>query len=68
MSSATFLVSQLREVIDEIISSPCYAFNADNHISDSTIIANEMIDTIKKKGVQGFFFKIDFHKAFDYIS
>jgi hypothetical protein len=64
MSSATFLVSQLREVIDEIISSPCYAFNADNHISDSTIIANEMIDTIKRKRSSRVLFQNRFSQSF----
>jgi hypothetical protein len=64
MSSATFLVSQLREVIDEIISCPCYAFNADNHISDSTIIANEMIDTIKRKRSSRVLFQNRFSQSF----
>jgi hypothetical protein len=35
---------------------------------DTVICANKVMDLMKSKGVKGFIFKLDFHKAFDSIS
>ncbi|XP_071695782.1 uncharacterized protein [Rutidosis leptorrhynchoides] len=61
------LSNRLAMVIHKIIGSEQTAFLKGRNILDSVLIANEIIDELKRKKQKGLIFKVDFEKAFDCI-
>lgn len=64
---AKVLAWRLREVLGNTISCTQGAFVKDRQILGSVLVANEMVEEIRKKKMQGLVFKIDFHKAYDNV-
>ncbi|XP_071687637.1 uncharacterized protein [Rutidosis leptorrhynchoides] len=61
------LSNRLAKIIHKIIGSEQTAFLKGRNILDSVLIANEIIDELKRKKQKGLIFKVDFEKAFDCI-
>ncbi|XP_071699700.1 uncharacterized protein [Rutidosis leptorrhynchoides] len=61
------LSNRLAKVIHKVIGSEQTAFLKGRNILDSVLIANEIIDELKRKKHKGLIFKVDFEKAFDCI-
>ncbi|KAL4278205.1 hypothetical protein GQ457_03G006070 [Hibiscus cannabinus] len=64
---AKVLGNRLRKYMDCLISKTQFAFIPGRQILDCSLIANEVIDTVRKSGSKGIAFKIDFKKAYDSI-
>ncbi|RVW55438.1 Transposon TX1 uncharacterized 149 kDa protein [Vitis vinifera] len=65
---AKVLSGRLRGVLHEIIHSTQGAFVQGRQILDVVLIANEIVDEKRRSGEEGVVFKIDFKKAYDYVS
>lgn len=65
---AKVLSNRLAKVLGEVISKKQSAFLSDRHILDGVVVANELVDEIRKKKISAFLFKIDFEKAYDSVS
>ncbi|XP_071738779.1 uncharacterized protein [Rutidosis leptorrhynchoides] len=61
------LSNRLAKVIHKVIGAEQSAFLKGRNILDSVLIANEIIDELKRKKRKGLIFKVDFEKAFDCI-
>lgn len=64
---AKLLAERLKKVIGKVISNTQCAFIKGRYILDGVLIANELIDHIRKKKKTGLIFKVDFEKAYDTV-
>lgn len=51
---------RLSRVLSSVISDYQSAFLLGSHISDGVVVANEMLDSVKRSKVSGILFKVDF--------
>ncbi|GKV07790.1 hypothetical protein SLEP1_g19511 [Rubroshorea leprosula] len=65
---AKLLANRLRKVLDKIIGEQQMAFIKGRQLLDGVIIANEVIEEVKRKKKSSFIFKVDFEKAYDKVS
>ncbi|GKV32054.1 hypothetical protein SLEP1_g40687 [Rubroshorea leprosula] len=65
---AKLLANRLKVVLDGIVGEQQMAFIRGRQLMDGVVVANEVIDDVKKKRKETFLFKIDFEKAFDKVS
>nr|GEX53743.1 RNA-directed DNA polymerase, eukaryota, reverse transcriptase zinc-binding domain protein [Tanacetum cinerariifolium] len=65
---AKILANRLSKVIDSIISPEQSAFITGRQILDGPFILSETIDWYKKRKKKMMLFKVNFEKAFDYVS
>ncbi|GLU18032.1 hypothetical protein SLE2022_343540 [Rubroshorea leprosula] len=64
---AKLLANRLRKVLPKVIGEQQMAFIGGRHLVDGVIIANEVIDEVKRKRKNCFIFKVDFEKAYDKV-
>ncbi|GKU94281.1 hypothetical protein SLEP1_g7800 [Rubroshorea leprosula] len=64
---AKLLANRLRKVLPKVIGEQQMAFIEGRHLMDGAVIANEVIDEVKRKKKKGFLFKVDFEKAYDKV-
>ncbi|GKV36996.1 hypothetical protein SLEP1_g45072 [Rubroshorea leprosula] len=62
---AKLLANRLKVVLDGIVGEQQMAFIRGRQLMDGVVVANEVIDDVKKKRKETFLFKIDFEKAYD---
>lgn len=62
------LANRLKPVLASLIDESQSAFVKGRQISDSVLMANEMVHGLQIGKFQGLIFKIDFEKAFDSIN
>ncbi|GKV02337.1 hypothetical protein SLEP1_g14790 [Rubroshorea leprosula] len=60
---AKLLANRLKVVLDGIVGEQQMAFIRGRQLMDGVVVANEVIDDVKKKRKETFLFKIDFEKA-----
>nr|GEY93480.1 putative RNA-directed DNA polymerase, eukaryota, reverse transcriptase zinc-binding domain protein [Tanacetum cinerariifolium] len=65
---AKIISNRLSKVVDSIISPEQSAFISGQQILDGPLILSEIIDWYKKRKKKLVLFKVDFEKAFDYVS
>ncbi|GKV00002.1 hypothetical protein SLEP1_g12766 [Rubroshorea leprosula] len=65
---AKLLANRLRKVLDKIIGEQQMAFIKGRQLLDGVIIANEVIEEVRRKKKSSFLFKVDFEKAYDKVS
>ncbi|GKU90798.1 hypothetical protein SLEP1_g4749 [Rubroshorea leprosula] len=65
---AKLLANRLKKVLENVIGEQQMAFLKGRQLMDGVVIANEVIDEVKKKKKKAFLFKIDFEKAYDKVS
>lgn len=53
--------------MNSICSTAQRAFVKGRQIFDAVLIANEVVEEVRKKKVEGLVFKIDFEKAYDHV-
>ena len=56
---------RLKKVISKVIDVWQSAFLEGRGLLDSVLVANEVLDEVKRKKKKGIFFKVDFEKAYD---
>ena len=61
------LASRLREVLGNTISQSQGAFVQKRQILDAVLVANEVVEEVRKQKRKGLVFKIDFEKAYDHV-
>ena len=61
------LSNRLKGVLEDTIAETQGAFVAGRQILDVVLVANELVEECRRKGKQGFVFKIDFEKAYDVV-
>ncbi|XP_057418742.1 uncharacterized protein LOC130712948 [Lotus japonicus] len=61
------LASRLQRVAPLLVSENQFAFTHGRQISDCILIANEVVDLLKKREDGGFLLKLDFAKAYDNV-
>ncbi|GKV44307.1 hypothetical protein SLEP1_g51499 [Rubroshorea leprosula] len=64
---AKILANRLRMVIDKVIGEHQMAFIRGRQLAEGAVIANEVIDEVKRKKKKSFIFKVDFEKAYDKV-
>ncbi|GKV09632.1 hypothetical protein SLEP1_g21103 [Rubroshorea leprosula] len=64
---AKLLANRLRKVLPKVIGEQQMAFIGGRQLVDGVIIANEVIDGVKRKRKNCFIFKVDFEKAYDKV-
>ncbi|GKV37224.1 hypothetical protein SLEP1_g45281 [Rubroshorea leprosula] len=64
---AKLLANRLRKVLPKIIGEQQMAFIGGRQLVDGVVIANEVIEEIKRKKLKSFLFKVDFEKAYDKV-
>ena len=62
---AKLLANRLRLVLPAIISPFQSAFLSGRHMSDSIVMAEEIVAAWRRDGTPGFLWKVDFSKAYD---
>ena len=62
---AKVLANRLKEVIGKFIGPFQYAFIPGRQLSDSAVMAGEILAAWKAQGTKGFMWKVDFAKAYD---
>ncbi|MDD0148535.1 reverse transcriptase domain-containing protein, partial [Shigella flexneri] len=62
------IVVRVSKVLDEVISPNQMAFMRKRQILDWVLIANELVDEVKKGNKPALIFKIDFEKAYDMVN
>ncbi|GJU15872.1 RNA-directed DNA polymerase, eukaryota, reverse transcriptase zinc-binding domain protein [Tanacetum coccineum] len=65
---AKILANRLSKIINSIISLEHFAFITGRQILDGPLILSETIDWYKKRKKKMMLFKVDFEKAFDFVS
>ncbi|XP_071706748.1 uncharacterized protein [Rutidosis leptorrhynchoides] len=65
---AKLLSNRLRKVIPSLVGTEQSAFIKGRNILDGVLIANEIIEYVKRKKSKCLIFKVDFEKAFDSLS
>jgi len=65
---AKILSRRLRDVLPNLVGETQTAFVGGRQILDGVLIANEVVNWLKKKKKAGTLFKLDFEKAYDTIS
>ncbi|GKV32614.1 hypothetical protein SLEP1_g41208 [Rubroshorea leprosula] len=65
---AKLLANRLKKVLEGIVGEQQMAFLSGRQLMDGVVIANEVIDEVKKKRKEAFLFKIDLEKAYDKVS
>jgi len=65
---AKLLANRLSQVMSKIISVNQLAFLKGRQIVDSVLIANEIANYAKRKGMKLMLHKVDFEKAFDSVN
>ena len=65
---AKVLANRIKNMIGRVVSSDQNAFVMDRQILDASLIANEVIDSWKKKGEKGLICKLDIEKAYDSVN
>ena len=65
---AKVLANRIKNVVGRVVSSDQNAFVMDRQILDASLIANEVIDSWKKKGEKGLICKLDIEKAYDSVN
>ncbi|RVW37606.1 Transposon TX1 uncharacterized 149 kDa protein [Vitis vinifera] len=65
---AKVLTNRIKNVIGRVVSSDQNAFVMGRQILDASLIANEVIDSWKKKGEKGLICKLDIEKAHDSVN
>lgn len=64
---AEVLASRLSLVIASVIGQTQFAFIKGRQILDCSLLANEVIDNLRRKKSKGIIFKVDFEKAYNNI-
>jgi len=59
------LAARLKKVIPSIIDESQLAFIKDRGLVDSVLLANEVVEDLRRKGKSGLCLKVDFEKAYD---
>ncbi|RVW14627.1 LINE-1 reverse transcriptase-like [Vitis vinifera] len=62
------LNTTIKNVVGKVVSSDQNAFVMDRQILDASLIANEVIDSWKKRGEKGLICKLDIEKAYDSVN
>lgn len=62
------LTNRLKKVLDETVSTSQNAFVEGRQILNAALVANEVVDSRKKKGVPGILRKLDLDKAYDHVN
>lgn len=62
------LARRLQSVMDSLIGPSQSAFIKGRQILDGALIADEVIESCKKRNIKASILKLDFHKAFDSVS
>ena len=65
---AKVLANRIKNVVGRVVSSDQNAFVMDRQILDASLIANEVIDSWKKRGEKGLICKLDIEKAYDSVN
>ena len=65
---AKLLANRLRKLLPGLIDERQTAFIKDRHILHGTLILNEAIEEAKRSKKPALVFKVDFAKAYDYVS
>ncbi|XP_071718823.1 uncharacterized protein [Rutidosis leptorrhynchoides] len=65
---AKMLSFRIRKVVPHLVSSEQSAFLSGRYILDGVLVANEVVDDLKRNKKHGLIFKVDFEKAFDSLS
>ncbi|RVX15984.1 Transposon TX1 uncharacterized 149 kDa protein [Vitis vinifera] len=65
---AKVLANRIKNVVGKVVSSDQNAFVMDRQILDASLIANEVIDSWKKRGEKGLICKLDIEKAYDSVN
>ena len=65
---AKVLANRLKKVIGKVVSPDQNVFIMERQILDASLIANEVIDSWKKRGEKGLICKLDIEKAYDSIN
>jgi hypothetical protein len=61
------LAKRLGKVMDSIISCSQSAFIRGRNLVDGVLVANEVVDWVKKANIDCLIFKVDFEKAYDSV-
>ncbi|GKV53163.1 hypothetical protein SLEP1_g59701 [Rubroshorea leprosula] len=64
---AKLLANRLQKVLPKVIGDQQMAFIEGTQLVDGVVIANEIIDEVKRKKKRCFLFKVDFEKAYDKV-
>lgn len=64
---AKVLANRMGKVVGKVISANQTAFLGGSNILDGAVVANEIVDEVKKSKRKLFLFKIDFEKAYDSV-
>ncbi|GKV31782.1 hypothetical protein SLEP1_g40447 [Rubroshorea leprosula] len=64
---AKLLANRLRKVLPMVIGEQQMAFLEERQLAEGVVIANEVIDEVKRKKMKSFLFKADFEKAYDKV-
>ncbi|RVW44185.1 Transposon TX1 uncharacterized 149 kDa protein [Vitis vinifera] len=65
---AKVLANRIKNVVGKVVSSDQNAFVMNRQILDASLIANEVIDSWKKRGEKGLICKLDIEKAYDSVN
>lgn len=62
------IINRLKKVLDEMVSTSQNAFVEGSQILNAALVANEAVDSRKKKGVPGILCMLDLEKAYDHVN
>ncbi|WRX31361.1 Reverse transcriptase domain - like 10 [Theobroma cacao] len=64
---AKILANRIKWVIGDVVGNNQFAFVKGRQLTDAVLIANELINLIRKERTGGMIMKVDFEKAYDCI-